>query len=288
MEALKRFLDAQDSRYAGYETALKELRAGLKQSHWVWYIFPQVKGLGHSGYSNLYGISSLIEAKAYLEEPVLSARLREAVLAVVAHAGSRSAEEILGRTDAMKLRSCLTLFDIVCPNDVFAEALVYLFDGTRCRSTLDIVAEEQSNYLDETAIEKLRPGTRTDESVFFEMDCEAARQYSMMCRTTILLDCVMKGASMRKMVERYLWDRDMSAARCEAVRATLEECLMYSVNNIRELHRDKVLFTAVKAVAEGIKADGVLDMADRFDSFVSGMMSNPVTCSAMESFVESY
>lgn len=288
MEALKRFLEAQDSRYAGYETALKEIKAGFKQSHWVWYIFPQMKGLGHSGYSNLYGISSLLEAKAYLEEPILSARLREALQAVVAHAGSRTAEEVLGRTDAMKLRSCLTLFDIVCPDDVFAEALVYLFDGKLCRRTLDIVAEEQSNYLGDTAIEKVRKAKGTDESVFFEMNCEEARQHSMVCRSTILLDCVMKGESMRKMVGRYLWDRDMSAERCEAVRSTLKECLLYSVNNNRELHRDKVLFNAVKGVVEGIEADEVLDMADRFDTFVSGMMSNPVTCSAMESFVESY
>ena len=156
MEALKRFLNAQDSRYAGYETALKELRAGLKQSHWIWYIFPQMKGLGHSGYSNLYGINSLLEAKAYLEEPVLSARLREAVLAVVAHAGSKTADEMLGKTDALKLRSSLTLFDIICPDDVFAEALTYLYEGNRCRRTLDIVAEEQSNYMGQTAIGRQR------------------------------------------------------------------------------------------------------------------------------------
>lgn len=287
MEALKRFLDAQDSRYAGYETALKELRAGLKQSHWIWYIFPQMKGLGHSGYSNLYGISSLLEAKAYLEEPVLSARLREAVLAVVAHAGSRTADEMLGRTDALKLRSSLTLFDIVCPGDIFAEALTYLYEGKRCGRTLDIVAEEQSNYMGQTAIERHR-GTKIDESVFFEMNGTEAWRYSMMCRTTIFLDCVMKGESMRKMVERYLWDRDLSAARCEAVKATLGECLLYGVNNNRYLHKDAALFNAVKAMAEGIHADDVLGMAERFDTFVSGMMSNPVTWSAMKSFVESY
>lgn len=287
MEGLERFLEAQDSRISGYETALLEIKAGCKMSHWIWYIFPQMRGLGHSGFSHRYGISSLLEARAYLEHPVLSARLREAVLAMTAHSGSKTAEDVLGRTDAMKLRSCLTLFDVVSLEDIFSEALVYLYEGTRCRRTLDLIAGEQENYIGQTALKRVK-GMSLQERGIFEMDSEEAAQYSMMCRTTFLLDCVLKGGSMRRMVERYLWDSDQSEDRCGSVMRTLKECLMYSVSNNRALHMDATLYSAVRSVAESVTADNVLEMADRFDSYMNGMMLNPVTRSAMETFVESY
>ena len=287
MEGLERFLEAQDSRNSGYETAIREIKAGCKVSHWIWYIFPQMRGLGHSGFSHKYGISSLLEAKAYLEHPVLGARLREVVLAMTAHAGSKTADDVLGSTDAMKLRSCLTLFDAVSPQDIFSEALVCLYEGTRCGMTLDMIAGEQENYIGRTALERVR-GTSLQERGIFEMDSEDGLHYSMMCRTTFLLDCVLKGESMRRMVQRYLWDRDLSADICESVMRTLKECLKYSVCNNRSLHKDGTLYRAALSVAESVTADNVLEMADRFDSYMKGMMSNPVTRSAMETFVESY
>lgn len=137
---LDRFVEAQDNVYAGYQTALSEMRSGAKRSYWIWYIFPQIAGLGHSHNSRHYALSCLDEAKAYLNHPVLGPRLREITQAVLSHADTRTAEEIMGwPIDAMKLKSSMTLFDKVSPNDIFAEVLDAFFDGTRCRRTLSIV-----------------------------------------------------------------------------------------------------------------------------------------------------
>jgi uncharacterized protein (DUF1810 family) len=117
---LQRFLDAQNEVL---DTVLDELRGGAKQSHWMWFIFPQLAGLGRSSTAQYYGLSSLDEARAYLAHPLLGDRLRECVDALLPWAGKRSAEQILGNVDALKLRSCLTLFDQVAPFGLFAQAL---------------------------------------------------------------------------------------------------------------------------------------------------------------------
>ena len=130
---LQRFVDAQEGISA---TALGELRKGRKQSHWMWFIFPQLKGLGRSSISEHYGIASLEEARAYIHHPVLGNRLVECVYAILHWAGRRSAEQIFGPVDALKLRSSLTLFDQVYPEDVFAEALDRFCDGDRDERTL--------------------------------------------------------------------------------------------------------------------------------------------------------
>ena len=122
---LERFVDAQ----AGvYEQALAELRAGRKQSHWMWFVFPQLRGLGRSETSRFYGIASVDEARAYLAHPLLGPRLRAAFEAVAAGAGS--AEDILGSIDAMKLRSSATLFARASPDDpIFPAVLDRFFDA---------------------------------------------------------------------------------------------------------------------------------------------------------------
>ena len=130
---LDRFIREQD-HFHTYETALKELRDGRKESHWMWFIFPQAKGLGKSRMSEYYGIGSVDEARRYLHDPILGGRLREATLAMLSHK-DRSAESILGETDALKFRSSMTLFDIVSPGDIFADALQRFFGGSRCRYT---------------------------------------------------------------------------------------------------------------------------------------------------------
>lgn len=133
---LERFVEAQRENYA---CALAELRAGLKESHWSWYVLPQVVGLGSSPMSRRYAIRSLAEAKAYLTHPVLGVRLRECVAALNGHAGL-SAEQILGDVDAQKLRSCLTLFLRADRSEVlFAEALARLFDGREDTATVAIL-----------------------------------------------------------------------------------------------------------------------------------------------------
>jgi uncharacterized protein (DUF1810 family) len=133
---LQRFIDAQDGVF---ENALAELRAGSKQSHWMWFVFPQLAGLGRSPTAQFYAIASLGEALDYLEHPLLGARLRECVDALLPWAGKRAPEQILGRIDATKLRSSLTLFDRVAPGDTFARALDAFFNGERDGRTLELL-----------------------------------------------------------------------------------------------------------------------------------------------------
>jgi len=129
---IERFVEAQDTMYYGYELALQEMRAGEKHGHWIWYIFPQLRGLGHSVMSYRYGIEDLEEAREYLAHPVLGARLREITEAVLSHAEDRLAIELMGSDiDVLKLKSSMTLFDKVCPNDIFGEVLESFFDGER-------------------------------------------------------------------------------------------------------------------------------------------------------------
>lgn len=138
---LSRFVEAQE---ASYQQALSELHAGRKQSHWSWYILPQVLGLGSSPMSVRYAIRSMAEAKAYLEHPLLGTRLRECVAAMNMHSGV-SASEILGEIDAEKFRSCLTLFArAVGSESVFAEALSKYFSGRPDAATLAILASQQA------------------------------------------------------------------------------------------------------------------------------------------------
>ena len=111
---LQRFIDAQQHTY---HYALDEIRNGRKEGHWIWYIFPQMKGLGQSYMSENYGIVSLDEARAYLAHPILSSRLIEITKTLLLHK-DKTAYEIFGTIDAIKVRSCMTLFDIVEPSEV--------------------------------------------------------------------------------------------------------------------------------------------------------------------------
>jgi uncharacterized protein (DUF1810 family) len=133
---LQRFIDAQDGVY---ETALAELRAGSKQSHWMWFIFPQLRGLGLSPIAHLYGLVSLDEARAYLQHPLLGARVQQCVEALAPWANRGSAEQIFGPIDAMKLRSSLTLFDKIEPNGTFGESLTAFFNGVPDERTLALL-----------------------------------------------------------------------------------------------------------------------------------------------------
>lgn len=116
-----------------YATALQEMKDGEKRSHWIWYIFPQLRGLGHSSNSWIYGLADVEEAKAYLEHPVLGVRLREVTRAVLAHHGKDIATIMGSAIDARKLCSSMTLFDAVSPNDVFRGVLNAFYDGKEIR-----------------------------------------------------------------------------------------------------------------------------------------------------------
>lgn len=132
---INRFIEAQNESHWGWETALKEITDGKKTSHWIWFIFPQIRGLGYSYNSNYYGISDKTEAEAYLNHPVLGSRLREITKALLEHK-DKDPNSILGSIDAQKVRSCMTLFDTLSPNDIFAQALDAFYGGKRCGRTL--------------------------------------------------------------------------------------------------------------------------------------------------------
>jgi uncharacterized protein (DUF1810 family) len=125
---LQRFVAAQEAR-GTYERAVAELRNGRKTSHWMWFVFPQVVGLGYSPAAQTYGISGLDEARAYLAHPVLGPRLIECAGILAGLAGG-SAEQVLGEVDALKLRSSMTLFMHAAPGEpVFRQVLDQYFDG---------------------------------------------------------------------------------------------------------------------------------------------------------------
>ncbi len=139
MDGLARFRAAQEQG-GTFERALAELRAGEKRSHWMWFVLPQLAGLGHSETSRRYALSSLAEARAYLEDPVLGARLRECAAALLEHDGL-TAEQILGGVDALKLRSCMTLFARAEPAEpLFAAVLDRYFDGVPDAATDALLA----------------------------------------------------------------------------------------------------------------------------------------------------
>lgn len=132
---LNRFIEAQSGVY---HIALKELQDGRKRSHWMWYIFPQLKGLGHSYNSKFYGISGPEEASEYLEDPILGQRLRD-VSNTILNLTTCDAVEVFGGIDSLKLKSSMTLFDLVLPNDIFALVLDKYFNGQRDNRTLTII-----------------------------------------------------------------------------------------------------------------------------------------------------
>lgn len=136
---LYRFLTAQEGVY---HTVLAELRAGRKSSHWIWFIFPQITGLGHSAMAQQFAIGTLDEAKVYLQHPVLGQRLRECTQLVLNVEG-RSADEIFPYPDNLKFRSCMTLFmAATTDNAIFNDALLTYFDGKPDQVTLDILAQQ--------------------------------------------------------------------------------------------------------------------------------------------------
>jgi uncharacterized protein (DUF1810 family) len=136
---LQRFIDAQDPEI---NDVLSELRAGRKTSHWMWFIFPQIQGLGRTAVSKEFAISSLAEAKAYLEHPVLGPRLRECASLVASITGS-SSEEIFGYPDYLKFRSSMTLFARATPdNKIFLDVLKKYYHGELDPLTLQLLANQ--------------------------------------------------------------------------------------------------------------------------------------------------
>lgn len=136
---LERFKKAQERDYA---QALAEIKNGRKESHWIWYIFPQLKGLGYSEISRFYGIEGMAEAKAYMQDELLKKRLVEISNALLSLECS-DAGEVMGYPDDLKLKSCMTLFAETSPEtDVFEKVLEKFFDGKKDKKTLELLKAE--------------------------------------------------------------------------------------------------------------------------------------------------
>ena len=137
INSLDRFLEAQERMYP---VALKEIQNGEKESHWMWYIFPQLRGLGKSRMAYAYGINGLEEAKAYLAHPVLSARLIEITVALLQHQDI-IIEDLIGDLDVKKLHSCMTLFSLICDgHSVFHQVLDCFYDGEMDKKTISMIS----------------------------------------------------------------------------------------------------------------------------------------------------
>lgn len=132
---LNRFVEAQNEDYG---TALSEIRKGRKRSHWIWYVFPQFKEFAHSRIAEYYGIEDKGEAEAYLQHPILGQRIREISEVLLLHKG-KDIKNIFGELDAGKVRSCITMFDYLSPNDVFGEVLDAFYEGVRGSRTLKVI-----------------------------------------------------------------------------------------------------------------------------------------------------
>lgn len=135
---LNRFIEAQEKIYP---QVLKELRNGKKTSHWMWFIFPQIEGLGHSSTAKYYSIKSIEAAKEYLEHPILGKRLLECSN-ILLHIDGKTANEIFGYPDDLKLRSCMTLFNYIAPGEkVFTTVIEKYFTGKEDEKTASILVE---------------------------------------------------------------------------------------------------------------------------------------------------
>lgn len=133
MTDMQRFFKAQEHDYT---TALAEIRSGHKRSHWIWYIFPQIAGLGHSSTAEYYAIKDRTETEEYLADPVLSQRLIEISNALL-ELESDNPTDVMGYPDDLKLKSSMTLFSLVSGNPVFKKVLDKFYDGERCQYTVD-------------------------------------------------------------------------------------------------------------------------------------------------------
>ena len=128
----------QASGKGTYAQALQEIKNGRKMGHWMWYIFPQPRGFGHTTDSDFYGITSLEEAKAYLEDEVLNSHLREITQAVLDQP-TKDSRQLMGSIDYLKLAACMTLFDYVSPNDIFARVIDQFYAGSRHNETIKYI-----------------------------------------------------------------------------------------------------------------------------------------------------
>jgi len=276
---LNRFLRAQDF---AYRTALEEIKDGYKCTHWIWYIFPQIDGLGHSPNARYYGIKSLMEAKAYYENDTLRNRLEEITRALLDHTGE-DAEDILGGIDAKKVRSCMTLFDIISPEDIFEEVLNEFYGGTRCQRTLSLVSEERRLY-HENPFTKY--GLRVQDKGFWELGSYESNTYGTSEKLGTILDMVSRGETILGLVSNYLYNRDLTPYRVSGVESMLWHYVVTFLNVVSEEAEGQSEKQYAMELLDAFDANhlekSVFVLASEFDEIIQKIASHPTLNSAIE------
>lgn len=280
---LERFVTAQDT-YDSYNIALKEIKEGWKQSHWMWYVFPQIQGLGHSSMSLKYSIKSLLEANAYLQHDTLGQRLYEAMNTLSVHG---DAEEIFGKVDAMKLRSCLTLFDLVSPDEIFADFLENYFNKERCQKTLKIVSAELSYYKEDNAFK--RNGIKEVPRAFIE-GIDGSEQLTYKNCIGTLLDLSKRGESMRNLVSKHLWSKnDFSVYRVSNIKHWMLGYMRDIFQEIANNVKDDVLFNEMNGIYsryELAEDNCLFQIVDTLDEFMKEHSSDQRIKDVVDSLVK--
>lgn len=272
---LERFKEAQDC-FDTYQTALQEIRDGEKRTHWIWYIFPQMKGLGFSENSNYYGITSLLEARAYLDDACLGPRLREISTAVYNQSG-RDIEDIMGsRIDAMKLLSSMTLFDMVDPGCVFGRILEEFFDGKKDDKTIQMTSREYEMLKDDSALRRFGAlGRINSERTFFEDGVVESEEADPESKLATLVDLALEGNSIQDMVSWYLYHKDFTPYRLSGVDACLSgritKLLFDAAAQVKDPDARKIL---ARHIQRDDSNDDVYDTAEEFDRILEDFKAN--------------
>lgn len=266
---IERFLEAQNSDNM-YETALQEVKDGWKRNHWIWYVFPQMDGLGSSPMSKEYGIGSLLEAKAYWDDNTLRSRLDEITAALYEHNGEPM-EDILGRIDAVKVRSCMTLFNYVDKDANYYEVIRDCFNGEYCKATQERMDKEYE-WIRRSALSD--NGVKADEKAFMESFSTEADEYTFDQRLGTLIDLFMRGERMKQMVYHYLWSRDTSHYRITGVESTIKSYLASILGQAYE-NASNPLKEALDLYLDRLDGiDEVMYAAESFDTIMYELTKN--------------
>lgn len=266
---IERFIEAQNCDNI-YETALQEVKEGWKRSHWIWYVFPQMDGLGSSPMSKEYGIGSLLEAKAYWDDNTLRSRLDEITAALYEHNGEPM-EDILGRIDAVKVRSCMTLFNYVDKDANYYEVIRDCFYGEWCKATRERMDKEYE-WIRRSALTD--HGVNADDKAFMESFSTEADEYTFDQRLGTLIDLFMRGERMKQMVSYYLWSRDTSHYRITGVESTIKSYLASILGQAYE-NASNPLKEALDLYLDRLDGiDEVMYAAESFDTIMYELTKN--------------
>jgi len=276
---LDRFIEAQDFDNS-YVHTLQEIQAGGKQTHWIWYVFPQLKGLGHSSMAEYYGISSPLEAKAFLENVILRSRLEEISKALLSHKGKEAAA-IFGELDAMKVRSSMTLFDMVEPETLWGRILDLFYGGQRCQLTTHL-ANKQIAKLEEPFSNVSEHMIPTEH--FFDSDSN----YSITGRAVHLFKYAIAGESAETILNSYLWKRGMDSHTLNAAAECMTSYLRDYYSRAAFRYASKHLADEYHKIIPELKVLDPITMAKSFDKAVSEIKENPEAMRALNLYIDAY